>query len=349
MPSGHDRTTSTMSAIDINAMLAEVSPEQPCGDNLEYDPAFSELELAARGKEEQTLGDATVPAEPPDWREVRDHASELLGRTRDLRLVVYLARALLNTDGLAGFSDGLSLLRGMLERHWECVHPQLDPEDNKDPTFRVNTIVTLCDRDATLHYLQAAPLVSSRALGSYGLRSLLMAKGELSPTDDEDAADLATIDAAFMDADIDELKTTAEALTRTSGDLAAVDAVLMEKLGATEAPDLDALSGMLKSMQAVMDEHLARRGVGEAPDEAADGQGPAGARAVSGAINSREDAVRMMEKISDYFERNEPSSPVPLLMRRAKRLVSMNFMDILKDMAPKGVSEAASIGGVSEE
>jgi type VI secretion system protein ImpA len=70
---------------------------------------------------------------------------------------------------------------------------------------------------------------------------------------------------------------------------------------------------------------------------------------VSGEITSREDAVRMMDKISQYFEKNEPSSPVPMLMNRAKRLVSMKFIEILKDMAPNGVSQAASIGGISEE
>jgi len=194
-----------MSIIDINGLLNEVSPDAPCGDNLEYDPVFSELERAARGKAEQTLGDSSVAAEPPAWREVRNYSTELLGRTKDLRIAVYLTRSLLNTEGLAGFGDGLSLLRGMLERYWDCVHPQLDPDDDNDPTFRVNTIATLCDRDATLLNLQEAPLVSSRALGQFGLHHLLVAKGEISaPADSEVAiSDLATIDAAFMDADLD--------------------------------------------------------------------------------------------------------------------------------------------------
>ena len=164
-----------MSVIDINGILKDVSPDSPCGDNLEYDPAFGELERAARGKEEQTLGDATVAAEPPDWRDVRDRSTALLGRTLDLRVAVYLTRALLNTDGLAGLGDGLSLLRGLLERYWDCVYPQLDPDDNNDPTFRVNTLVTLCDRDVMLLNVQEAPLVSSRALGRFGLRQLKIA------------------------------------------------------------------------------------------------------------------------------------------------------------------------------
>ena len=253
-----------MSVIDINGILKDVSPDSPCGDNLEYDPAFGELERAARGKEEQTLGDATVAAEPPDWRDVRDRSTALLGRTLDLRVAVYLTRALLNTDGLAGLGDGLSLLRGLLERYWDCVHPQLDPDDNNDPTFRVNTLVTLCDRDVMLLNVQEAPLVSSRALGRFGLRDLQIAKGELAVAAGAEGSvpELATVDAAFMDADLDELQATADSITRSSGDLAAIDAILMEKIGASQAPDLSALSDMLKSIQSVMNEHLARRGVG---------------------------------------------------------------------------------------
>lgn len=340
-----------MSVIDINGLLSEVSPDSPCGDNLEYDPAFVELERDARGKEEQSLGDSTVAAEPPDWREVRKIATDLFGRTRDLRVAVYLTRSLLNMEGIAGLADGLSLLRGMLERYWDCLHPQLDPDDDNDPTFRVNTIVTLCDRDATLLNVQEAPLVNSRALGRFGLRDLLIAKGEVQAPADPDASvpDQATIDAAFMDADADELQATADSVTRCSGDLAAIDAILMEQIGASQAPDLSALSNMLKSMQSALNERLARRGIGTATDEDTEQSAGGAVQPASGEIVGREDAVRMMDRISDYFERNEPSSPVPLLMQRAKRLVSMNFMDILKDMAPDGVQQASTISGIDEE
>lgn len=341
-----------MSIININELISEISQDAPCGDNLEYDPAFIELALAAKGKDAQTLGDSTIAAEPPVWSDVRNRATDLLVRSKDLRVAVYLTRSLLNTDGLAGFGEGLSLVRGMLERYWDSVHPQLDPDDDNDPTSRVNVITTLCDRDATLLNVQEAPLVNSRAMGRFGLRQLLIAKGEIPASADPDAEvpDLAAIDAAFMDADVDEMQATADVLTRCSGDLAAMDAILMEKVGGAQAPDLDSLSSMLKAMQAVMNTQLARRGVGVVQEaETATGEQSGAVQSISGEITSREDAVRMMDKISDYFQRHEPSSPVPLLMGRAKRLVSMSFMDILKDMAPGGVSQASTVGGIDED
>ena len=86
------------------------------------------------------------------------------------------------------------------------------------------------------------------------------------------------------------------------------------------------------------EEASAQRG-GAAPE------GTAGA----GVIRTREDVVRALDRICAYFESQEPSSPVPLLLRRARRLVSKDFMEILADIAPKGAEEAKLIGGLDRE
>jgi type VI secretion system protein ImpA len=62
--------------------------------------------------------------------------------------------------------------------------------------------------------------------------------------------------------------------------------------------------------------------------------------AASGEIQSREDVVRMLDRITEYYNKNEPSSPVPLLLQRAKRLVSADFMSIIKDIASDGAQQA---------
>jgi len=106
-----------MSVIDVNSLLNEISPDAPSGEDLEYDPVFGELDRAVQGKPEQVIGDSAVAAEPPNWREVRKLSTELLGRSKDLRVGVHLTRALISSDGLPGLADGLSLLRGLLERY----------------------------------------------------------------------------------------------------------------------------------------------------------------------------------------------------------------------------------------
>ena len=64
--------------------------------------------------------------------------------------------------------------------------------------------------------------------------------------------------------------------------------------------------------------------------------------------NTREDVIRALDKACRYYESHEPSSPVPLLLKRAKRLVAKDFMEILRDLAPEGVSQAEKISGSGE-
>jgi len=168
-----------MGVIDVAALLAEVSAEAPCGENLEYDAAYGELERSTVGKPEQQFGETIIPAEEPDWPAVKRLAMKLAERTKDMRVVVILARALVQTDGFVGFADALAVLRGYIDQYWATVHPQLDPDDWNDPTLRVNTLVSLCDADSTLRVLKRAPLVRSRAMGAVSLLDWAVAHGEL--------------------------------------------------------------------------------------------------------------------------------------------------------------------------
>jgi len=339
-----------MSAIDVEQLLAAISEESPCGDDLEYDPAFGELERAAQGKPEQQMGDEVVPAEDADWRDVRNKAMELLGRSKDLRVALQLTTALAHTDALPGFSDGLAVLRGLVERYWEGVHPRLDPDDDLDPTMRVNILATLCDQDAVLSLVRNTPLVSSRVLGRFGLREIEMAGGHVDVPEGVEAPSTAAIDGAFLESDIEELQATADAVNRAVEHADAIDTVLTGQVGYANTCDFAPLKTVLTAAQTVLNEQLVRRGVGVAAEEgAAVEAGGAAAQPIAGEVSSREDVIRVLDKACDYFERHEPSSPVPLLLKRAKRLISKSFLDIMRDLAPDGVPQAETIGGVANE
>ena len=75
------------------------------------------------------------------------------------------------------------------------------------------------------------------------------------------------------------------------------------------------------------------------------GTAPAAVPTMAGDITSRDEVVRLLERICAYYEKYEPSSPVPLLLARAKRLVSKNFIDVLRDIAPDAVAQAEAVRG----
>lgn len=338
-----------MGGLDVEKLLQPVSEETPCGDNLEYDSDFGALERAAEGKPGHVMGDKEIPPEPPKWDDVDDAAASLLARTKDLRIASHLAHAQLNLNGMPGFASGLELLNGLLQRYWKDVHPLLDEEDDNDPTLRMNSLAALNSRDGILNSLDRAILVSSRTLGRFSLRDIRLSRGEIAPQDDsEQPPDPTHIDAAFLDCDLEELTATASAADRCRDAIGGLDAFLREQVGAAYAPDFTDLKARLNEIGPILNEQLMRRGVvteREAGQIATNGAGaPA---ALPGEIRSRDDAVRMLDRLCEFFSKNEPSSPVPLLLQRAKRLIAKDFMEILRELTPDGVSQAESIGGLN--
>jgi type VI secretion system protein ImpA len=104
---------------------------------------------------------------------------------------------------------------------------------------------------------------------------------------------------------------------------------------------------MLGELHHYLAEQLSARGVaveGVETAKSADRK-ESGSDAAPGAIRSRDDVVRSLDRISQYYSAHEPSSPIPLLMERAKRLVHANFVDLVKDLAPAGVSEIENLRG----
>jgi type VI secretion system protein ImpA len=345
-----------MASIDVEKLLQEVSADSPCGNDMEYEPEFQELERSTQYRGEQIIGDSVVEAAEPNWRDVQRAATELFAKTKDLRVAVYLTRAALHIEGFTGFNDGMSLIRGLVERYWDTVHPQLDPDDNNDPTFRVNTVSALSDPESVLRSVRTAPIVAARGIGQFSIRDIDIAKGLLQPaTSDEATPELGVIDAAFMQAEVAELKATFEAVKQARDNLAAIEKFFTEKVSAAQSPNLSELNKILHHIGSELGEQLGRRGVADTEAEGVAGEESVGATAgskpaapITGAIQSREDVIRMLDKICDFYKQNEPSHPLPMLLQRAKRLVRKDFMEILKDIAPDALKQAELLQGKEE-
>ncbi len=136
--------------LDVPVLLAAVSPDSPCGDDLEYDAAFLELERIAQGQPERQMGDAVLPAEPPEWPRVRALASELFGRSKDLRVANLLLQSNVALDGLDGLTEGLLLVRELRvprrspTSRWVPRLSQPSPRRHREPAARSPTAKTSC-------------------------------------------------------------------------------------------------------------------------------------------------------------------------------------------------------------
>jgi type VI secretion system protein ImpA len=342
-----------MGVLDVEKLLAPFSPEQPCGDDLEYDDEFGEMERAAQAVAEQQYGETVIEGAEADWKEVHRRALSLLERTKDLRVAAMLARSAIRTSGLPEFCETVSLILGLVDRFWEDVHPRLDPEDDNDPTLRVNTLATLFDEQACLRPLGEATLLEFEAVGRFSYRDHLIASGEMEPRSDESSVETSMINAILENVDLADLQERADLLQQSVEDVESLESSLTERVGVGNAASFEPLAIQLRKMHRVLAEQLEQRGVAEAQEQAASGEADEANGETKPAafdeIRSREDVNRLLDKICDYYRKNEPASPVPLLLERAKRVAGLGFMELLRELAPGGVSEAEAVTGVPEE
>ncbi|MEM7317570.1 MAG: type VI secretion system protein TssA [Pseudomonadota bacterium] len=343
--------------MDLAAYLEPRDDNPPSGENLEYDPAFMDLELAAQPGEERQMGDTVVAAEEQDWGEVEKCALAVMEKSHDIRAAAFLAEAVLHTKGLPGFAATLDYVRQLLQENWESCHPELD-EDDGDATMRINAVAGLASPDRMIPALRRCGLSDSRMFGKMTMRHIEVAEGVSSaPSDMDSPPDMAAVAAAFKDTDPEALEATTQAVSDALEAVEGIDTRFSERTPG-EGPDLDPLSALLKSVQKALSRHA---GAGEAPvEEAAGGDAAAGGGAApaaggapmasgGGAINSPADVTNTLQRIMDYYARQEPSSPVPVLLERAKRLVGADFLAIIEDMAKEGLPEVHKIGGIENK
>jgi type VI secretion system protein ImpA len=62
-------------------------------------------------------------------------------------------------------------------------------------------------------------------------------------------------------------------------------------------------------------------------------------------ISTRDDVQVLLEKACQFMERTEPSHPAPMLIRRAQRLLDLNFFQIIEELVPEGLQKIESLAG----
>lgn len=342
-----------MNLADIEAWLTDLAPDYPCGEDEEYSTEFRALEAAVAGKPDAQYGGTVIAATPPDWTLARSLSIALLGRTRDLRVAVHYARSSMAREGFAGLAQGLALIEGLLNAHWSAVHPQLDASDGDDPTARVNALSALVDGAGIVGELRDVPFVAPRGQRGFALRDLEVLAGEAPLYEGDELPTLAAIDAAFAQAGIDERRAMCEALSSARASLANIESALTGRVGPARALDFGPLARPLQRIAEFVSAHTGERGSAMETGSSEEGAGSAQATQAAAAgpatprrIASARDVSDALDAICAYYAECEPSSPLPVLLQRARRLVGKSFIEIIEDVAPDGAHQFRHLGGV---
>ncbi|MFD1343677.1 type VI secretion system protein TssA [Litorisediminicola beolgyonensis] len=343
------------------------------------------LEPAGRDVRLNSDGTINESAPPVDWSAVEAECLALAEEGRDLRLLTKLVRATYAADGFDGLAQGLELLRRSVAEFWDSIHPAL--RDRDDPKMvampRTNALRQLeSDDNGLLGDLRFGALLQQRGLGtifgddfSMGTWSdfevLNNAASGLNQSEKdaivaEHAQRVNRVTAATRALAAEEPERAAAMMTGIGACIDGISALIAtygEVAGFGNEPGLSLpeltafLTDCRKTLAAAVaasDDAAARSDTaapsaaapaGAAPAAAA---APAGGGGGNGTINSRKDVEDALDRIVAFYERTEPSSPIPHLARRVRRMVSMDFLELMEEVAPSGLKEFRSVAGVEE-
>jgi type VI secretion system protein ImpA len=148
---------------------------------------------------------------------------------------------------------------------------------------------------------------------------------------------------------VEDLQAIAAQLELAAGSLKSIEEAMRSQGGPQAAPEFESLAMPLARTLKLVNEHLASRSPAESATPGdADALGVANGAVGVGAIRSRQDATRALDAVAAFFRANEPSSPVPLLIERAKRLVGQDFLEVLAELAPEALASAKAASGVRD-
>ncbi|MAK90756.1 MAG: type VI secretion system protein TssA [Oleibacter sp.] len=343
-----------------------LADEDACGINLEDDAEFQNFFFFAQGTPERYDGENTLPAEPPDWRQVKKQALEYLAQSKDIKLICILAQAVLNTEGVNAFAECLQGLAGLFETQWPALYPPLD-EDEGDPLER-NAALAHLNEPFVVNTLKSIPLASARGVGQVSLRML-------NQDDDENDLSDGQIKAIFAQNNSEQLQLFYTSVTYSLASLDRINTCLRDQAGHQYTVDFTALTALLVQMREVFNDYAEAALAPNEPDEQKNDQTPdalnsdgsaaaednaahsPGSQMRTGAsagrtgtadISSREDVKRCLQAINQYYVSYEPSSPLPVLISRALKLVDKDFLAVIKDIYPDALPAIHHLGGIAE-
>jgi type VI secretion system protein ImpA len=281
-------------------------------------------------------------------------AVEALSRqAKDLEIAAWLTEALLRSDGLIGLAAGARLMAGIADGFWDDFFPQPDEDGIAGRLAQVAGLNGVGGEGTLIQPLR---------------RIVLFARPDGAPVEFwqyEQAREVAGIgDTARRQARLDAgalafdtLENEAQAaggarfaaLRRDAAAAAAAWRALGQTLDRHAGADAPPTGQVQELLQQIHD--VAARFA--PPDTAAEAEAPpapataavaaaAGVMptAAAGGVASREEALRALAEIAEFFRRTEPNSPLAYTLSEAVRRARMTWPELLAEIVPDAAQRA---------
>jgi type VI secretion system protein ImpA len=335
--------------MSLDELLRPLDGETPCGSDMMFSAEFDQINEARRFDDPSLAqGEWIAEHKEADWARVVQLCEDLLyGRTKDVRVAVWMVEALAKTRGLAGIGEGFRVLAGLCEAYWQHLHPQAEDGDMEPRIGNLEWLANRATRLVREFALTCSPKGNYSTIDFESARALAQSI-ERNPGQADELADgarvtLAQFEAARRDTTPQHFVDGVRNAELASAQVRLLQTVLDRFLG-RESPSFSAVLEALDDFRLRIKRYAAEAGAADAPAEVAPtpvaGRGGAPMPAVGvvatpavgaiGPIWSRAQAIRQLQEIAAFFRQTEPHSPVAYLADKAARWGSMSLHEWLR-------------------
>ncbi|WP_202921353.1 type VI secretion system protein TssA [Anatilimnocola aggregata] len=339
----------TSPLLDFEVLLAPVPGDNPTGAYLRYSSGREyDLIRDLRPKRDQAIfEDGSEGPQAGQWKQIIAKSQEFLrAKSKDLQLATWLTEALVNQHGFTGLRDGLQLITGLLQTHWEGLFP---PADDGDLEMRVAPLEWLLGDTALPIWVREIPLsdrpaeMSGDAERKTPVTYNLWHSIKVNRSADAEPF-LAGMETAVNKTPPAFFRKLHEDIRAAREALETFNSALDEQFGRL-APAVSAVRTAIEQCQnrveticqerkitlqetAAVSDPQEASSAGESPSETYSGSN----NGHSGPVRSRAEALEKLREIADFLRQAEPHSPVSYLIQRAIAWSEMPFEKLLLEL-----------------
>ena len=331
-------------SLELEGLLKVISDEAPCGIDCSFSNEFYAIKKA-RIQDDPLLEQGDWVAEPKqaDWAFVSSQSIELLTeKTKDIRLYGWLLEAWSNLYGFEGIAKGLELTQQSLTEFWMLLHPEI-AEDDLDQRLGllqglINQLPVLIKKTAITNTAISYSLIDYEALlHQQNLRRKHTEDYDDVPTNtslEQFEQELFNTSKSFQ---YKNYQAFLEILKQWN-----ILREVLDGLMGVDAPSFAAIESQLESLHSNLKKIYKTEAFGLQPamatadsvdeksaaDQQTSTQLTEHIAVAASAINqpfqphiqshvaNREQAMQVLQEISDYFQLNEPHSPVSYMLQK---------------------------------
>ena len=347
--------------LDFEMLLAPCENNSPFGDDSRLDSSVNSLYFkvkdarsAARSIERATEQGNNPENQTPDWDTVVELSEELIStKAKDLEIASYLIEGLARTNGFPGIRDGFKLIKEITENFWDGLYPSPDEDGLATKIGPINALNGIDSEGVLLQPIRRISLTTIGSTRYFSMADWLnvcklenLDQDTLEKRIERGAPNPQEFHATVSESSGEFFLNLLEDIEECKSNLKEMSDLIDNKCG-TVLSQTSSLKNLLEEIQAALKIFAAdkiasaqRKNAIQEQNSNEDGnenielvsvQNQSGDRSQ---VRTRDEALKQLKIISDFFLRTEPHSPISYSISQSVRWGKLSLPELLSELIP---------------